>query len=351
MDGAILIEVALRAGTAALCLLIAAGLLAGGRSNTARLGALFAIGSAAYIICHPPLLLDALGLARFLILPVGDLEAVFFYWFALSLFNDRFCWRLHCLWPVVPIGLTHLVVRTLPDTSAAAAAEWIGAGFILFFMGHAITLALRHLADDLVVHRRGFRVFFSLAVGALSITMVVIKLTDAPGDVVAVYGRIEAVIAFGLALAFGLWALKAREDVFSQPPETTPIGRADQVISAIAPEDRPIIARLQAEMGNGRYRQPGLTVGELAAIVGTTEHRLRKLINQGLGYRNFSSFLNEARIADAKAILADPEESRTQIVQVAFDLGYGSIASFNRAFRDATGMSPTVFRRRELSRA
>ena len=32
--------------------------------------------------------------------------------------------------------------------------------------------------------------------------------------------------------------------------------------------------------------------------------------------------------------LADPEESRTQIVQVAFDLGYGSIASFNRAFRE-----------------
>ncbi|MCF8880643.1 helix-turn-helix domain-containing protein [Hyphobacterium sp. SN044] len=104
-------------------------------------------------------------------------------------------------------------------------------------------------------------------------------------------------------------------------------------------------------MKDGRYRQPGLTVGELATIVGTTEHRLRRLINQGLGYRNFSSFLNEARIADAKTILADPEESRRQIVQVAFDLGYGSIASFNRAFRDATGMSPTVFRRRELSRA
>lgn len=351
METADLIETALRAGAAALCLLTAAGLLMSGRSNTARLGALFALGAGAYLISHPPFLIEAMGAARFVVLPLGDLESVFFYWFALSLFNDRFCWRIHCLWPVLPVGLSHFFVRTMPGTLPAAAAELIGAGFILFFMVHTITLAIRHMADDLVVHRRGFRVFFSLAVGILSITMVVMKLTNAPDTVLTLYSRIEAAVAFVIALSFGLWALKAREDIFAPPQTATPIGEAQSVIEGFAPEDRPVIARLQQEMKDGRYRQPGLTVGELAMIVGTTEHRLRRLINQGLGYRNFSSFLNEARIADAKTILADPEESRRQIVQVAFDLGYGSIASFNRAFRDATGMSPTVFRRRELSRA
>lgn len=351
MESALMLEIVLRAGTSALCLLVAVGLLMDGRSNTARLGALFALGAAAYVLCHPAEMLDALGPASWIIIPLGDLEGVFFYWFALTLFNDRFCWKLHCLWPVLPVAIAHGVVRAMPGTFAAGIGEIVAASLILFFMGHAVLLAVRHMADDLVVHRRGFRVFFSLTVGVLGIAVALTKIWDAPHGVMTAFGQVEAVLSFAIALSFALWALKARDDIFALPEAATPIGDAEQRIDAIAPEDRPIIARLKDEMARGRYREPGLTVGSLAAIVGTTEHRLRRLINQGLGYRNFSCFLNEARINDAKGILSDPDESRRQIVQVAFDLGYGSIASFNRAFRDATGMSPTVFRRRELERA
>ena len=102
-------------------------------------------------------------------------------------------------------------------------------------------------------------------------------------------------------------------------------------------------------MDAGIYLETGLTVGVLADRLETPDHRLRKLINQGLGYRNFSSFINARRVEDAKTILADPEQARRQILQVALDLGYGSIAPFNRAFREATGEAPTAFRRRILT--
>jgi hypothetical protein len=40
--------------------------------------------------------------------------------------------------------------------------------------------------------------------------------------------------------------------------------------------------------------------------LGLPEYRLRQLINQGMGYRNFAAFLNFYRIADTKTALADP---------------------------------------------
>src|SRR3546814_3645469 len=62
-------------------------------------------------------------------------------------------------------------------------------------------------------------------------------------------------------------------------------------------------------MAAGFYRTPGLVITGLAEHLGVPEHRLRSLINRGLGYRNFSAFLNHHRIAEARAILADRERS------------------------------------------
>ena len=95
----------------------------------------------------------------------------------------------------------------------------------------------------------------------------------------------------------------------------------------------------------GVYREAGLSIGALAERLGAPEHRLRALINQRLGYRNFSAFLNEARIAEAKGWLADPERVALPVLTIAMDLGYGSLAPFNRAFREATGQAPSDFRR------
>ena len=103
-----------------------------------------------------------------------------------------------------------------------------------------------------------------------------------------------------------------------------------------------------ALMDDGVYREEGLSVASLAEKVGVPEHQLRKLINGALGFRNFSSFLNARRIEDAKAELANGDNARKQILQIALDLGYGSIAPFNRAFKLATGQTPTEYRKSAL---
>ena len=69
------------------------------------------------------------------------------------------------------------------------------------------------------------------------------------------------------------------------------------------------------------------------------------LINQQLGYRNFNVFLNNYRIEEAKAALADPTQAEVPVTTIAMDAGFQSLGPFNRAFKATTGVTPTEYRR------
>jgi AraC-like DNA-binding protein len=111
-----------------------------------------------------------------------------------------------------------------------------------------------------------------------------------------------------------------------------------------------VLARLEKVMRHDAgWRETGLTIGELAQRVAIPEYRLRRLINQRLGFRNFTAFLNSYRLAAAAIRLADPAELRTPVLTIALDLGWGSIGPFNRAFRARFNMTPTDYRRHKAS--
>ena len=75
--------------------------------------------------------------------------------------------------------------------------------------------------------------------------------------------------------------------------------------------DQKLIDALMRLMADERiYRHDNVTIGTLATKLSIPEYRLRRLINQRLGYRNFNVFLNEHRIEEAKAALADPSAGR-----------------------------------------
>ena len=78
---------------------------------------------------------------------------------------------------------------------------------------------------------------------------------------------------------------------------------------------------------------------------------MRRLINSELGYRNFSSFLNSHRIAEAQAALADPAQAEVPVITIAMDAGFQSLGPFNRAFKAVTGVTPTEYRRMRRSAA
>lgn len=127
----------------------------------------------------------------------------------------------------------------------------------------------------------------------------------------------------------------------------TKLSPAAQIIPKPLPPKKesedPLIKELLVRMRSERlYADHDLRVGSLAALMNIPEYKLRKKINQQLGYRNFNQFVNHYRIQEAGVKLR--EDLRTPVLSIALDVGFRSISSFNSAFQAQFGVSPTKYR-------
>lgn len=99
--------------------------------------------------------------------------------------------------------------------------------------------------------------------------------------------------------------------------------------------------KLTAVMRDERpYLEPTITLTDLTRIVGVNSNVLSHAINQGFD-KNFNDFINEYRINEVKSKLRDADEST--LLGIAFDSGFNSKATFNRAFKKFTGVSPKEY--------
>lgn len=331
------------------CILTLAFLKEAGRSEVARFGALFGGSIVAYILVCSPQFAEAFGSVAPLLKIASIPVSVFFWWFANALFNDRFVWHWLRLVPLAIIAVSAGVFFFAPAESPVPIAALAVLQFtVVVITLMAIFMALRDWRDDLVEPRRRFRLAFALTVGLASIALAGLDLAYARSGLPDAARGFQTVLLFVLSFTFAGWAVLWPESLF--PPQRARHALETR-LAAGQVEDPGLARRLTEAMGDGIYTQAGLTVGGLAHKLRTPEHRLRRLINRELGYRNFSGFLNAHRIADACERLADPDRAREQILTLALDLGYGSIAPFNRAFRSETGTTPTAYRRDALGRA
>lgn len=89
------------------------------------------------------------------------------------------------------------------------------------------------------------------------------------------------------------------------------------------------------------YHEPAYGRAELARELETPETVISKVINLHFG-KSFPQLLNERRVEDAKQLL---RETTASVKVIAEEVGFNSTASFNRVFRDLTGLSPSAYRK------
>jgi AraC-like DNA-binding protein len=78
--------------------------------------------------------------------------------------------------------------------------------------------------------------------------------------------------------------------------------------------------------------------------LGVNANYLSRAVNDGLG-QNFSEMINGMR-AEAVAAELDREGERTDLLELALEVGFGSKSSFNSAFRARFGVTPSAYRLR-----
>ncbi|WP_439547517.1 helix-turn-helix transcriptional regulator [Sandarakinorhabdus sp.] len=102
-------------------------------------------------------------------------------------------------------------------------------------------------------------------------------------------------------------------------------------------------ARFEAEIEAQRlWQDPDVTAASLARALGTNGNYLARAFGEGLG-ANFNTVINRRRVREVQAWLADPADTRA-ILTMAMDAGFRSKASFNRAFAEFAGMTPSQAR-------
>jgi AraC-like DNA-binding protein len=95
------------------------------------------------------------------------------------------------------------------------------------------------------------------------------------------------------------------------------------------------------------FLNPNLNLNLLSDKTDISQKIISFVLNQHL-HKSFNEFVNEYRIEAFKEKILQPETDNLTIAGVALECGFSSQATFQRTFKQATGQSPTEFRRSAL---
>jgi len=125
----------------------------------------------------------------------------------------------------------------------------------------------------------------------------------------------------------------------SAQDQVTPEAREPAVVEPAA------LARIRKALEEERlYLNPTLTLAELSAHTGLAPRLISYTVNNGFG-QPFNDVVNGYRVAAVKQRLANPADvARLTLLGLAFECGFNSKTTFNRIFKQFTGVAPSDYR-------
>ncbi|MBL4837675.1 MAG: AraC family transcriptional regulator [Kordiimonadaceae bacterium] len=319
------------------------------------LGALSAFAGSSYLLTMQAILYAPVPIG-ILIWILSALAPVIVWLFSLSQFEDHFTLRpLHYgvagvyMLFIIPLAFGYL----LGFWGAWPAVLEVGLFLLrISILLHMVFVAWRGREDDLLEARRRFRSLYMVLVTGLVGAIIFIEtwLYGISQFSWAPVLQSGALLALALVLTWHVFKADKSVILIGVPASSMGAPTLPTVTSESDPSDKHDLKTIVQRIEHDKiYLEPNLTIAGLAEKVQMPEHKLRRLVNQHMGYRNFADFLNEYRIEAAKERLADVANRRLQVLVLAMDLGYGSLGPFNRAFKARTGVTPSEYRKKALA--
>ncbi len=91
------------------------------------------------------------------------------------------------------------------------------------------------------------------------------------------------------------------------------------------------------------YLNPDFSLQMMVDDLGISRQKLSQVINTGQK-KNFYKLINEYRIEEVKALLNHPKFQHYTVLGIALECGFNSKTSFNRIFKEETGLTPTAYK-------
>lgn len=360
LDPLVLLDAALRGTLLALLLLLSAIL---GRDRpqllVVRSGIALCLGLAVQVISATPWIeatVPRLWQAPLVAISVAN--AVLFWVFVQALFDDDYALRpMHLLawFAVAALSALNCAVVAGSATIIAPVTMGMQRAIPLVFAILAALAAAKNWRTDLVEPRRRLRAFIVIAGSVYTVLLLIARLSSPQGRLAGATAMADVLVLLLIIAVVTFRMLKLGHlDLFPLPAPavkkqaTTP-DSPPPVPAADAGEATLVLALQKLMQDERHYRSEDLTLASLAGKMQIPEYRLRRLINQQLGYRNFNAYINAFRLDEACAALADPAQQDVPVLTIALTSGFQSIGPFNRAFKTATGLTPTEYRKQNMA--
>ena len=95
--------------------------------------------------------------------------------------------------------------------------------------------------------------------------------------------------------------------------------------------------------GEKPFLNSELSLQELADELEISRHQLSALINQKQKM-NFYEFVNNYRVNELKSLLGDSEKKHIKMIELAYEAGFNSKASYNRIFKQLAAQTPSEYK-------
>ncbi|MBI3728215.1 MAG: helix-turn-helix transcriptional regulator [Burkholderiales bacterium] len=359
-DLLVLLDAALRGTLLALLLLLSAIL---GRDRpqllVVRAGIALCLGLAVQVISATPwfeAMVPRVWQAPLVAISVAN--AVLFWVFVQALFDDDYVlrpWHMLAWFTVAALSALNCAVVAGSASIIAPLTMGVQRAIPLIFAALAALAAARNWRTDLVEQRRRLRAFIVIAGSIYTVLLLIARLSSPQGRLAGSTAMADVLVLLLIIAVVTYRMLKLGHlDLFPLPavsPKEQPVLQTHPlpVITPDAGEDKLVIALQKLMQDERHYRSEDLTLASLAGKMQIPEYRLRKLINQQLGYRNFNAYINTFRLDEARAALSDPARRDLPVLTIALTSGFQSIGPFNRAFKAATGLTPTEYRKENMA--
>jgi AraC-like DNA-binding protein len=96
------------------------------------------------------------------------------------------------------------------------------------------------------------------------------------------------------------------------------------------------------------YLDPNFNLASFARKINLSEGYISQLFSQ-YSTMNFSSYINNLRVATSKNLLQNPDFKGYTIISIGLESGFNSKSAFYSAFKKETGLTPTKYRVQNLS--
>lgn len=178
------------------------------------------------------------------------------------------------------------------------------------------------------------RYWLALTIIIINTALIAVILSKYTGMLTEADGRYIRII-----LGVG-YVYLATTSLFRIYPPSIPIEKVANPDSLSASEKK-VIADIEKLMTMDKlYQEPSFSRADLARELNISEGVITKVINAHYG-KSFPSLVNEARVKEAQHLLADTDVT---IKAIAEDVGFNSIATFNRVFKDIVGETASNYR-------